>query len=95
MIKQSEVHLGDAAGGHMAKDFGEKPGLQSPIGWDAEIHREIAGERKFSCEWVTEGLQITQVGQRPEDLLQLTSRGPTNSLVARPCNACVSRESLL
>ena len=65
----------------MAEDLGKKPDLQPPIGWDAEIHGEIAGESKFSCQWITEGLQVTQIGQRPEDLLQAHKQGPDE----QPC----------
>ena len=54
----------------MAIHLRQQTHLQSPVRWNAQIHRQIGGEGEFTSQGIAEGLQVRQVGQRPENLLQ-------------------------
>ena len=54
----------------MAIHLRQQAHLQSPVRRDAQIHRQIGGEGEFTSQGIAEGLQVRQVGQRPENLLQ-------------------------
>ena len=75
VIKQPQVHLGNATRGDMTEHFREQPHLQAPIGGDAQIHRQIRGEGEFTSQGVAKGLQIAQVRQWAEDLFEADQQG--------------------
>ena len=75
VIKQPQIHLGNATGGDMTEHFREQPHLQAPIGGNAQIHRQIGGEGEFTSQGVAKGLQIAQVRQWAKDLFEADQQG--------------------